>query len=164
MITSIFGGFSSTSYSENIGLLGLTRVQGRLLLSLHRRQGFALGLPVSVELTGASDQFFVLIGPLSGTPRGQPIAEGLSRGPVVGLCRLLAQARLVQRVLCLAPGELRRFNGLFQRRRPLRVQKIVQRLPLFHLGQVTHDGAAQPHEEPGKHKGHQPEATAKPLF
>ncbi len=33
-ITSIFGGFSSTSYSENIGLMGLTRVGSRYVVQI----------------------------------------------------------------------------------------------------------------------------------
>ena len=43
-ITSIFGGFSSTSYSENIGLVGLTRVGSRFVVQIAAVMLILLGL------------------------------------------------------------------------------------------------------------------------
>lgn len=44
LITSIFGGFSSTSYSENIGLIGLTRVGSRFVVQIAAVMLVLLGL------------------------------------------------------------------------------------------------------------------------
>jgi xanthine/uracil permease len=43
-LTGVFGGFSSTSYSENIGLVGLTRVASRYVVQIASLILIALGL------------------------------------------------------------------------------------------------------------------------
>ncbi|MBX3432592.1 MAG: hypothetical protein KF847_04660 [Pirellulales bacterium] len=44
MLTGVFGGFSSTSYSENIGLVGITKVASRYVVQLGALILIALGL------------------------------------------------------------------------------------------------------------------------
>ncbi|MEM7316125.1 MAG: solute carrier family 23 protein [Planctomycetota bacterium] len=63
MLTGVFGGFSSTSYSENIGLIGLTRVGSRFVVQIGAVLLIALG-------------FFAKFGALAAAIPG-PVVGGL---------------------------------------------------------------------------------------
>lgn len=53
-LTGVFGGFSSTSYSENIGLIGLTKVGSRYVIQIAAVILVALGLFAKVGALGAA--------------------------------------------------------------------------------------------------------------
>ncbi len=50
----MFGGFSSTSYSENIGLIGLTKVGSRYVVQLAAFILLAMGMFAKVGALGAA--------------------------------------------------------------------------------------------------------------
>jgi uracil-xanthine permease len=53
-LTGVFGGFSSTSYSENIGLIGLTKVGSRYVIQIAAFILLAMGLFAKVGALGAA--------------------------------------------------------------------------------------------------------------
>jgi hypothetical protein len=142
----------------------LARIQRGLLLGFDRHAGRALAVLERVQRPRARQQFGVLLGLLRGVPRGQPVVEGLARGGRIGLGRPAFELGLLQRGLGVALGALGGLDGVAQSIAGGGIHVVVEGQLLLDLGQVAHHRAAQPDQEAGEHKRHQPQAAVHPFF
>ena len=145
-------------------LLGLPCIEGGLLLGFHRGQRPALGGLEGIQRRAAADQLGVLLRLPGRLPGGQPVGIGLAGAGGVGTLGVELEAGLVQRLVGRLPG----LAGLLDGRAGLPGRRLVDEVleaeALLHLGQVAHDGAAQPDQETGKRHRHQPQAGAEPFL